>query len=736
MFLAKSKPQETIRFHTDRLLDNYQLLRDSYGDRFIHMDERMWQLLKWAVEYHDVGKADTNFQNRLRESLDLPLLPQTHNYQVPHNFLSVVLIPLYQLGLNEEECRLLVQAIGYHHEREVIIKQDLRNKVKEIILEDILLKIDDLIEHMKIPLINKPAFSSFDWLKKRYRWGTTEEERAVFLKYVMLKGLLHRLDHAASAHIDIEQGVAQNIGEYVISYFQKKKFKKRDLQLFAEVNKDKHLIVIAQTGMGKTEAGLLWIDKAKAFFTLPLRVSINAMYDRVRDPNGINFSAEEGAVGLLHSSSLDYLEQENEEIDWEIYNEHSRQLANKLLITTIDQILKFPFYYLGFEKEYSVLAGAKIVIDEMQSYDPKIAALIIRALEMIDAIGGQFMVMTATMPKLYLDYILQKTEIKLREIKLKTFIDDSLKRHRLKLINCGIEDYVDEMIRLGGKKKVLVICNTVKKAVTLYEILRNRNVSVQVLHSLFIQKDRFYLEKQIKRFAQADLNGIWITTQLVEASIDIDFDVLFTEMSVLDSLFQRLGRCYRQRKLDNAQPNIWVFTKDMSGVPYVYDKDLVEKSIALLQPYDEKVILESEKMKLIEHLYEPKNLHGTQFLEVFEKTLAYLQTLDPYDMDKNQAQKYLRDIHHIRVIPRNIFDSIEPLLGEYQKEEDKAKRRRLRRKINQYTLSINKYRAGKLVSYNELPKSLRNIAIINLEYEFDGNSGKGLILNESLSLFS
>ena len=60
---------------------------------------------------------------------------------------------------------------------------------------------------------------------------------------------------------------------------------------------------------------------------------------------------------------------------------------------------------------------------------------------------------------------------------------------------------------------------------------------------------RAKLEKEIKEFSNnKEKSGVWITTQLVEASLDIDFDYLYTEMSTLDSLFQRLGRCYRKRK--------------------------------------------------------------------------------------------------------------------------------------------------------------------------------------------
>ena len=47
-------------------------------------------------------------------------------------------------------------------------------------------------------------------------------------------------------------------------------------------NKDNNIVAVAQTGMGKTEAGLLWIGNNKGFFTLPLKVAINAIYDRIK----------------------------------------------------------------------------------------------------------------------------------------------------------------------------------------------------------------------------------------------------------------------------------------------------------------------------------------------------------------------------------------------------------------------------------------------------------------------
>ncbi len=78
-----------------------------------------------------------------------------------------------------------------------------------------------------------------------------------------------------------------------------------------------------------------------------------------------------------------------------------------------------------------------------------------------------------------------------------------------------------------------------------------------MIHSRFIRRDRRQKEKDINAFSKNTKTGIWIGTQVVEASLDIDFDLLITELSELSSLFQRMGRCYRKR---NYEGKILMFT--------------------------------------------------------------------------------------------------------------------------------------------------------------------------------
>src|SRR5699024_6357696 len=139
------------------------------------------------------------------------------------------------------------------------------------------------------------------------------------------------------------------------------------------------------------------------------------------------------SVGLLHGTSASHLDKNGEE-DWEIIFDQSKNFANKLLFTTIDQILKFPFKFKGYEKFFATMAYSKVIIDEIQAYNPWIVAVLLKAIEMIHKIGGQFMIMTATMPQIYLDELADRGILNEKTL-YHEFVDESLTRHRVSLRN-------------------------------------------------------------------------------------------------------------------------------------------------------------------------------------------------------------------------------------------------------------------------------------------------------------
>jgi CRISPR-associated endonuclease/helicase Cas3 len=745
MIWAKSDPRETLLEHTGELVKCLKILKNSYGN--LIPNSKVWDLLEIAVWYHDAGKVYTPFQNGIRKALGLEGVKKCSLPDIPHNMLSPFFVPLSHFDLSKEEQRVLIQAIAYHHEREFFFDEHVLKRVYE---EDLKKNLDSVQQHIKKEVARDESLTRIIRYMERDNRIESMKDKDSYLLYVLVKGLLHRLDHAASAHVTIELDVNHDLAEMAKNYIYKIKEEKhlkvddplRPLQRFALEHQNQNMIIVAQTGMGKTEAALLWAGQKKTFFTLPLRVSLNALYNRVYE--SMSFKG----AGLLHSSSASFL-QENGDEDWEVIYDQSKQLSNKLLFTTIDQILKFPVKYLGYEKHYATMAYSAVIIDEIQAYDPKIVAFLIKALEMIDAIGGKFMIMTATLPAIYLDKIKERGHIHLDRCLYEEFTDDQFIRHRIQLHDDSIIDAIDQIVENGLIKKVLVIVNTVNQARNLFKEIQKKTRNVRLLHSMFIQKHRAMLENDLLDFNKnRDESGIWITTQLVEASIDIDFDELYTEVATLDSLFQRFGRCYRQRKLDHGNINIHIYTGNPSGYGYIYDKDIVDRGIKLLKKWNEKELLESIKVNLVKELYSYENLKGTQFQDTFEKALKEIDAWPDYFYNIKEAQRLLRQIQNELVIPRELYNStVSDLVIRLAEEEDQNKRMELRREIEKYTLSIrSSYLTKQFISPIEIMRKSRNgktypvlpyIKVIDYAYDFDEElrTGMGIKPDEQSSNF-
>ena len=690
-YYAKSNPIETIKEHTDKLLENLEILKKGYGEKItqsIEMpEERFWQLMKIVCKYHDAGKVFSGFQNAIREAIGEELIPtKFNNQEIKHEQISPMFVPYKQYEMTKKERKLVYQAIYYHHERDnkIHINSEL---LEEIIKEDIEPNIEKIEKELQIDI---PKVSTL-YLGMVEGQARITEGDELYNEYCLMKGLLHRLDHCSSAWVEVEDETKEEIADFVEEFMKKQNFKENDLQQFAEKNQDKNVIVIGSTGMGKTEGALLWSKNDKTFFTLPLRISINAIYDRIKDTIGYKH------VGLLHSTALDYLDEKNEENEFNKIQQ-ARNLYEKITTCTIDQIFPFVFKYRGYEKIYATLSYSKVVIDEIQAYSPEIVAVLLKGLQMINNLDGKFMVMTATFPRIYREK-LQEMEIK---FEYNEFIKDT-KRHKFEIIDKSINENIEEIKEKSKNKKVLIIVNTINKAIELYKALKNDGVEkVNLLHSRFEQEDRSEKERNIKEFSkQKDESGIWITTQIVEASLDIDFDMLYTEMSTLDSLFQRFGRCYRSREYDGNEPNVKIYIKETSGVGYIYDKEIYQKSIDLLQEYSGQILEEKTKIDLVDKLYSKEMLQDTDFYKKFNKAFRVLDNTIDYDTSKKDAQKILRNIDNIDVIPKIIYDDNLNLFEEYSKESDKKKKYELKRRIDKLFISINssnKWKLGNVIT--------------------------------------
>ena len=689
---AKSNPAETLVEHTTNLLKVYEDMKHVIKNDVV---SNYNDYIRLICNYHDMGKANIPFQNLIRKALGLKHLAiSDFNKVLPHEWLSLSFITeedeayFHSLDLNGLSFYdLACYSIAFHHNRSVVFNQ-----------KELKLYIEEIDNNRSLLEIDYELFPVTDIKGIRLKIESPEYWPAYFPYVVYFKGILHKCDYAASAHIKAEQTYRN--GNYPDHFTAGLKIKGitelRDYQQQAADYSDKSIIFIESTGARKTEYSMNWINGDKSFYLLGLRTAVNAMYQRFTD------MFTEDNVGLLHGESIyrlldDTEYSQNYEENGDIFIQHSkvRQLSMPITVATADQLIPSVFKFLGFEFYYFTASYSKIVIDEIQSFAPEAIASIVVFLKEIQRLGGKFLLMTATLPSFV---IKEFDELEQAGTLVKQTFFCEQKRHLIKFVdNNLICDTAEQIIEnaLKANKKVLVISNTVAGAQSLANQYSKYNP--QLLHSRFIRTDRKSKEDEI--LAETDYTNhpenknqpcLWISTQIVEASLDIDFDILLTENAPIDALFQRFGRCWRRREYNLTEPNIYIFNHD--SITYrIYDKHLTDKTWYTLQKYNLKFLTEETKQKIIEEVF--SDIEDTKYFKDYKKNKELL-VLGMRAGSKSEAATLFRNINNnYIVIPEPVFekhkDKIEQLFTDIENRGiDVKERYKLKNKLYGYTVPI------------------------------------------------
>lgn len=767
-YIAKSNKNktyaETIEEHTDKLLklfNNFKNIKN-YSSKFT---DKELNLIEIACKLHDLGKMNYKFQEYIQKNYPTNeklnnLYNELNIRDIPHGILSCCFIHIDNLkaefNFDDNDIRILATAIFNHHNRELLDKNKERieyKRLSKIVKED--LKYNAEIYNK---LYSKQLYCECDGIEENKI--INHECKVInhyefWLKFIVIKGMLNKIDYAASVYIynkkdfgmDELEMPADNSCEKVLSQFKHKRYELNDCQEFMKDNKDNNIIVVASTGIGKTEGALLWAGDSKTFYTLPIKVSINAIYERIKNKEKYY---DEEKITILHSDAVSELMKEDADFEdaLEKYNK-SKKLSYPFTVCTIDQLFYFVFKSLGTEIFPATLKYSKIIIDEIQSYTPEITAFILYGLKVINDLGGKFCIMTATLPPIVKELMTEKNiKFETPKIFIKKDSDgNSIKRHFIKFEEDSDFNY-DEILEKAKNKKVLIICNTVKRSQDVYKNLidiiniKRKNIEINLLHSRFIFKERKDKEEAIQEFASSDKNernnkaGIWISTQIVEASLDIDFDILYTDMCSADSLLQRMGRCYRNRIYEEKEPNIFIYdTKEGVGEAKksVYNLELYERAIKFIKGYNNNIFTEEQKLEYIDKVYNTKELEGSEYLESINKNYEILEKLSPAFIDKSHAADLFRAIDSVTVMPEQEYlnltkneNNIIKQYSEIKNKENKTKEdyKNLIIKKNEilgYTTSVRLYKSNKSRSGIEslkLGKSkFDEIHIVNLKYD-------------------
>ncbi|MFW5694814.1 MAG: CRISPR-associated helicase Cas3' [Alkalispirochaeta sp.] len=437
-------------------------------------------------------------------------------------------------------------------------------------------------------------------------------------------------------------------------------------------------IVESPTGEGKTEAVLYayactFREKCRGlFFGLPTQTTGNSMFVRIRDfLEKLLGEDDRTEVHLLHGDSAfndDYATIQLKTIDqfgkdsaagarassW--FVGRKRGLLAEHGVGTVDQSMLAVLNVKHFFVRLFALADKLVVIDEVHAYDAYMSRIIDVLIGWLHAVGASVVLLSATLPsgrkrelvEAFVPSDRTVDEISFDHMNLAAYpsittIDTHLTGksvtigevdHReiaLDLQTVSPDTKIESIARLcldethdGGVLGCVV--NTVVEAQRLYRRLASDSddaTELILFHSRFTRLDRRGIEDAIvSKLGKPTSDGmnrrparaIVIATQVIEQSIDIDFDLLVTDLAPIDLILQRVGRMHRHRRdpqvrYGHTEPRVVVFLPDSDseqaygGSGYVYYREVLRRTKHTLRQHGPKIRVPEDVADLVEKVY-------------------------------------------------------------------------------------------------------------------------------------
>lgn len=482
-------------------------------------------------------------------------------------------------------------------------------------------------------------------------------------------------------------------------------------QIAANMETPGMLILEAPMGRGKTEAALAAAEilmnrfqLGGAAFFLPSQATSNAMFSRMtlwarRQPDAVRVAVElahgqselNGEFLSLEEGAVELAQEEAESDTLTVHSffrgRKTRLLAN-LVVGTVDQLLMAALKRKHVMLRHLGLTGKVVIIDECHAYDAYMNTYLDCVLDWLGAYKIPVILLSATLPgkrraELLRSYLGSNKAVgaELEHSQAYPLLcwTEGKRAHmreippegaRRKVKICRIEDdeLVDELGAALEQGCVGIIVNTVKRAQTLCTLLQERYPEAEILldHSRFLAPDRLEREEKImQRVGKASAleerkRVLVIGTQVLEQSLDLDFDLLVTELCPMDLLLQRIGRLHRHnrpRPQGLTEPRCLVLGaqgEPDAGSVAVYKKYLLLRTRGLLP---ESISLPEDISPLVQKTYDPE-LYSPEPSEEYEAAR------DKYEL-YGKKQKQNAKIYRLDKPSRDGYDdSIVGLLDD------------------------------------------------------------------------
>lgn len=755
-------PYTELRSHPNKFLEDHlknvaEFSKSSFYSLTFENNELFAEISYIIGLSHDFAKSTSFFQDYIltgksNENKSHGFLSAVFTYFVVSNYLKVnnikfdknLAIIAYIVVLHHHGNLKDVPTLDNYHDIKFESKIN-KNQIRDLI--DFNINLNLFYNDFNIDI--KDFFDNIDNISERisddlfdFNYDQTFDYYFIILLFYSVLLDADKMDASESSFIEREFIPTDIVEDYKINHsFNLYGINKIREEAYLEVNKNiknlnlsnKIYSINLPTGIGKTLtcfSGVLKLRKRihdeldinpRIIYSLPF-LSIIDQNERIIKSifNENNLNGDNYFLKHNYLADMNYIK--DDDVEYDISN--SKILIegwnSEFIITTFIQL----FYSLisnknSFLRKFHNITNSIIILDEIQSIPYKFWGIINLILKKLAyEYNCWIILMTATQP-----FIFNENEI----FSLVDDVDYYFNQfdrinYNFRLENIPLSDFADELINLVDNernKDIMIVLNTIASSIELYEIIKQHLIENngyyldddgichigEDINLIYLSTNILPITRlnKINFIKNSDKQNIIISTQLIEAGVDIDVDIVYRDFAPLDSIIQTAGRCNRMSNKDKGLVNVISLINENGNqyAKYVYQRLLLNTTHEVLKDLNQcsekdfNLKASNKYFKLIsQRSFDDDELKNILNNLKFNDIPSYFKLIEN---NQNKMDVFVC----INEEAENIFNKYKDIVENYSGFKRKEKFLKIKSKFYQYVISVDEKKFGSANLYND-----------------------------------